>query len=50
MLWLKHDIPKRLHYLPQLMKVIRLNLLPINYLDSIQKEDLIKSNVLCKYF
>lgn len=50
MVWLKHDIESRSTYLPELLKVVRLNLLTIEYLDqNLQEEDLIKSNLKCTY-
>lgn len=47
-MWLKHDVETRSNYLPELIKIIRLNLLTIEYLDhNVQEEDLIKSNLKC---
>lgn len=49
-MWLKHDINERGKYLEELMQFVRLNLLPIEYLDHyVQEENLIKSNLKCKF-
>ncbi|XP_060861689.1 kelch-like protein 3 isoform X2 [Metopolophium dirhodum] len=48
MMWLKHDLKKRLKYMPQLIKSIRLCLMSVDYLDStVQEEDLIQSDNTC---
>jgi len=51
MKWLKHDLKERLKYLPKLFKSIQLSLMSIDYLnDIVQEEELIKSDITCKYF
>jgi len=49
-MWLKHDLKERLKYLPELFMSIRLSLMSIDYLDdTVQEEELIKSDILSKF-
>lgn len=47
MLWVKHDINSRSHFLSELIKCIRMPLISVSYFfDYIDNETLLKSNCL----
>lgn len=47
MLWIKHDINNRLNFLSELIKCIRMPLIPVSYyFNCIDNEALLKSNCL----
>ncbi|EDO37754.1 predicted protein, partial [Nematostella vectensis] len=46
--WIRHDLPKRQNYLPELLKHIRLTLLPPKILvDCIESEKLVQGDDMC---